>query len=135
MPATLLSEGNGRFFVRAGGRVAYDEVQSLVAELLDHPALRPGATVLADSVAVTGAPATDELRLIARELKPLMARGVAGFAIVTRAGFVYGIARMFAVMAELVHVRVAVFRTTDEANEWLDEITWHASLIPHPPRR
>jgi hypothetical protein len=107
------------FVVNASGRVTYEETTDVLAQLLADPRLGPNIGILVDAREVTGAPATHELRLVARELRALHAAGVAGLAIVTSSTFVYGVARMFSVFAERSGIDVQVFRTMDEAERWL----------------
>ena len=45
--------------------------------------------------------------------------GLSTMAIVTEEGFVYGVARMFAVFAEVFGLRVRACRSMDEAERWL----------------
>jgi hypothetical protein len=106
-------------FVIAEGDVTFAEVAVLLDELIDDPGIVPGTGLLVDCRKVTGAPSTPELRLIARDLAPLRDRGVNRIAVCADSMFVYGIARMFAVFAELLGIHVAAFRDMEATKRWL----------------
>jgi hypothetical protein len=113
-PATLM--------VTAAGDVTFAEIAVTLDELLDDPRIGYDTRMLVDARAVTGAPSTAELRLIARDLEPLRERGVTRMAVCAESTFVYGVARMFAVFAEMFGMRVAAFRQMDEARRWLESL-------------
>lgn len=123
MPVALKFTKPSTFVVRASGSVTFDEVQGVLDQMLAHPRLSDGVRVLTDARKVTGTPSRSELRDIAGNLKPLLARGVSAIAIVTSSVFVYGVARMFSVFAEQVNANVTVFRDMDDARRWLAEQT------------
>ena len=75
--------------------------------------------MLIDGRMVTGAPLRPELRQLARQLSELRDFGMVATAIVTNQGFVYGVARMFAMFAELLGYRVGVCLTMEDAFDWL----------------
>ena len=112
-PSTIL--------VHAGGEVTYEECQRAFDQMLGNPLLAPGTRMLVDARTVDAAPTTSELRAIARDMKPVVDRGLSYMAIVTDRPFVYGVVRMFAVFAEVFAVQVNAFRTMDEGQRWLDE--------------
>ena len=105
--------------IHVSGEVTYAETQRAIDDVLGHSQARDGAMLLVDARAVTGAPSTAELRAMARDLKPLTDRGFGPMAIVTEKAFLYGLARMFAVFAEVFGIRVHACRTMAEAEEWL----------------
>jgi hypothetical protein len=119
MPVALSFLEPSTFVVRGAGHVTYEEIQTLLADVLEHPRLCCGVRVLVDGRLVRGAPSTEELRTIARHLKPLLDRGLGPIAIVATSPFIYGVARMFSVFAEAMRATVAPFRGLDEANAWL----------------
>lgn len=119
MPVVAAFAEPDTFVVHATGVVTYSEVQHAVDAMLAHRSAERARKVLVDGRGVTGAPATAELRAIAGDLKPLKERGVTCVAIVTDAGFVYGVARMFMVFAEPFGLKVRAFVTMEEAESWL----------------
>jgi hypothetical protein len=120
MPLRLDFAGPSTFVVHASGKVTLEEIRSSMAELLAHERFAPGVSLLSDWREATGAPSAAELRLIAQETAPLVHRGLGPVAIVCSSAFIYGVARMFAVFAEVVHANVAAFRSMDEALQWLE---------------
>jgi hypothetical protein len=119
MPVAIGFGEPDTFLIHATGEVTYAEAQRAMDDVLGHPSYARSRKVLVDGRGVTGAPSTAELRAIARDLKPLIDRGFGPMAIVTEKGFVYGVARMFAVFAEVFGLSVRAFGTMDEAADWL----------------
>src|SRR5687768_16529922 len=119
MPVVAAFAEPDAFVVHATGVVTYSEVQHTVDAMLAHRSAERARKLLIDGRGVTGAPPTAELRAIAADLKPLKDRGVTCVAIVTEAGFVYGVARMFTVFAEPFGLKVRAFVTMEEAESWL----------------
>ena len=119
MPVAFTFSAPCEVRVIAEGDVTFAEVAVLLDELIDDPRIEPGTGMLVDSRRVQGAPSTPELRLIARDLGPLRDRGVNRIAVCADSMFVYGIARMFAVFAEMLGIHVAAFRDMDAAKRWL----------------
>ena len=120
MPVAFEISAPSEIFVTAEGDVTFAEVAVLLDELIDDPRIASGTGILVDCRKVIGAPSTPELRIIARDLAPLRDRGVNRIAVCADSMFVYGIARMFAVFAELIGIHVAAFRDMDAAKRWLD---------------
>ena len=108
------------FVVHASGHVTFQELKQILDEILADARLRAGARVLVDGRFIGDAPCTEDLRDVARKLKPLVDRGIGPIAIVTARPAVYGIARMFSVFAEAMRANVAPFKSLDEASGWLD---------------
>ena len=119
MPVAFTFSAPLEIAVVAEGDVTFAEIAVLLDELIDDPRIQPGTGILVDSRKVEGAPSTPELRMIARDLAPLRDRGVNRIAVCADSMFVYGIARMFAVFAELLGIHVAAFRDMDTAKRWL----------------
>lgn len=111
---------DGTIMVHASGKVTLEEVRVVQEQILVHPGWRAGAAMFVDARAQTGAPTAEELRIIAREMTPLVERGLGPVAMVCGSSFIYGVARMFSVFAEVVHANVGAFREMDEAQKWLD---------------
>ena len=121
MPVAVAFAPPDLFVVRATGDVTHDECQRALDDVLAHPAGRTGESrkLLVDGRGVTSAPSRDELYALARDMKTFIARGYGPMAIVTDRTFVYGVARMFAVFAELFGLSVRAFKSFDEASDWL----------------
>jgi hypothetical protein len=109
------------FTVHAAGRVTYAECEMLLDELQHHPRLCCGVQVYVDGRNVESTPSTSELRAIARDLRPLVERGIGPIAFVAEKPFIYGVGRMFSVFAEAMGATVRAFRSEDEAHHWLTE--------------
>src|SRR5256885_941362 len=120
MPARLSFQEPSTFVVHASGHVTFHELTKIFDEILAHAEMRAGTRVLVDGRFIGDAPCTEDLRTIARELKPLVDRGIGAIAIVTARPFVYGIARMFSVFAEAMRAHVSPFMSLEEARAWLD---------------
>jgi hypothetical protein len=120
MPARLSFQEPKTFVVHAFGHVTFQELKQIFDEIVAHPRLTRGARVLVDGRFIGDAPCTEDLRTIARELKPLVDRGVGPIAIVTARPAVYGIARMFSVFAEAMCANVSPFKSLEEARTWLE---------------
>lgn len=112
-PSTLL--------VHASGAVTYEECQRCLDQIVSMQEVGTGTQMLVDAHAVEATPSTLELRAMARDMKPVIERGVKHMAIVTDRQFVYGVVRMFAVFAEVFSLQVNAFRDIASAEEWLDE--------------
>lgn len=110
----------GLIKVTASGDLTFADIAVMLDELLDDARVTQGTSLLMNAMTVTSAPSTAELRIIARDLKPLHDRGVERLAIFTDSTFVYGVARMFAVFAEAVNLKVGAFRRQDDAERWLE---------------
>ena len=113
MPFTLSLEEPKRFVIRANGALAGADALASLRQILADPRFGEGSTIITIATGVTSAPATDELPSIASAVKELYKRGLAGFVIASQPGFVYGVSRMFAMVAEMMGVRADV--TMDEA--------------------
>jgi hypothetical protein len=105
--------------VRAFGAVDCAESLDLVRTLLRQSPLLAGRPILVDARGVTHAPSTRELRRIATEMLPFATAGFGSIGILTENICIYGIARMFSVLAEAA-AHVTAFRDPREAAEWLE---------------
>src|ERR1051325_4343268 len=121
MPLSYSVEPPALFLVRASGAVSYPGCTNLFASIREDQRLGPGGLMLVDGREASHVPSRAELRDIARDLKQLYESGIGATAIVTNKGFVYGVARMFAMFAELLGVNVGVFLTMEDGFEWLAE--------------
>ena len=119
MPVAYTFAAEREVTMLARGDVTFADVAVILDELLDDPRIEPGTQILVDCRGVTNTPSTPELRMIARDLAPLHERGVERIAVCAESNFVYGVARMFAVFAEVFGLHVAAFREMREARDWL----------------
>lgn len=127
MPITVSFEEPLRFILEGTGRITGAESVRALQEVLQHPRFREGATLFSITHDVTGAPPTDELREIVIAASALQKAGMTALVIVTSPGFLYGVARMFASLADLAGVQVEVFQDIDEARQRVDEISAQAA--------
>jgi hypothetical protein len=119
MPIAIAFAEPDTLILTAAGAVTFAEVAVTLDELLDDPRISEGTRVLCDCRQVTDTPSTPELRLIARDLAPLRERGVTRMAVCAESTFVYGVARMFAVFADMIGISVGAFRRMEDAERWL----------------
>lgn len=127
MPVSVSFETPARFILEGTGRITGAESVRALHEVLRHPGFGPGATLLAVAHDVTGAPPTDELRDIVIAANELRKAGMSALIIVTAPGYVYGVARMFASLADLAGVQVEVSQDLCEARTRFDEISARAA--------
>jgi hypothetical protein len=107
------------FLVLASGDVTAEDMHFVLRQILSHREFRAGARILIDARSMVGAPPIEELRTVARELTPLLDRGLRAMAIVAETQYIYGIARTFSAYAEPLGVNVAPFRDLEGAQRWL----------------
>jgi hypothetical protein len=119
MPVSLTFTEPSTFSVEASERVTCDEALAAIDELAAHPRLDQCASIIVDARTVSGVPSTPELRAIAWSLRRVHATGASALAIVTDTTFVYGVARMFSVLAEPSGIDVSVFRCMEDARRSL----------------
>ena len=102
-------------FTTSEGDVTLDDIAEHCRKLKADKAFNPSFSELLDYRATSPALSLDEMRHVASSLDPYS--GDARRAIVASSDLNYGVARMF----EAVHagITVAVFRSMDEALEWL----------------
>ena|SRR5690242_16366461 len=120
MPVAVSLAPPDLFVVRATGAVPFHECQRAIDDVLAYSSDEAGRKILVDARGVMSVPSTQELQVIARDMKLLVARGYGPIAFVTDRAFVYGVGRMFAVFAEAFGMKVQAFLSVDEASHWLD---------------
>lgn len=129
MPVTVGFAEPDTIVMHATGVVSYPDGQHAIARLRAHPAFPRARVILVDASRVSGAPSAAELKLVAREYKPIIESGLSTMAIVSDQLFVYGVARMFATFSEVFGLNAQVFRSMPDAEQWL-----HARRdAPGPP--
>ena len=121
MPLSYSVEPPALFLLRATGHVTHGEGASVIQAIGADERFGPGSRMLVDARSVIKAPQRSELKNLAGDLAGLFQRGMYAVAIVTDQGFVYGVARMFAMFAELLGIRVGVCLTLEDGFEWLAE--------------
>jgi hypothetical protein len=127
VPISVSFEATAQFRLTGTGKITGAESVRALNEVLAHPKFERGTTLLALTYDVTGAPPSDELREIVVAATSLRKAGMAALIIVTEPGFVYGVARMFASLADLAGVQVEVFQDAIEARQRFDEISVRAA--------
>jgi hypothetical protein len=119
--------------VRASGWVTYEEAQGAIGQMLTIPGSALARGILIEADDVQEAPSTMELRALARDIRPLVERGMGHMAIASKRPFVIGVARMFGVFAEMFDLEVLAFPTLEEAEQWLREQTSGEPAQPARP--
>ena len=76
---------------------------------------------LVDARRATNALSTLELRSIARDMRPMLEKGLGSVGIVTDNPFIYGVTRMFSVFAEAMGASIGAFQAEEDAHAWLAE--------------
>ena len=127
MPISVSFEAPSGFILEGSGRITGPDSVRALNEVLADPRFGPGTTLLSITHDVTGAPPVDELRDIIVVATQLRNAGMSALLIVTQPGFVYGVARMFASLADLAGVRVEVFQDLPAARQRFDEISAQAA--------
>jgi hypothetical protein len=104
--------------MRAFGEVAVDDVRNAVEEILDHPWLRPGVTLLIDNREVTSRRTVNEVAVITAAFVRLFHAGCTRLAIVTSNELVQS--QVFAGFASTEGATAKVFTDEAAAREWLE---------------
>jgi len=133
MPLVVAYAPPCTMLVRASGWVTYEEAQRAIDQMLTIPGSARGRGILIEADDVREAPSTMELRALARDIRPLVERGMGHMAIASKRPFVIGVARMFGVFAEMYNLKVLAFRTLEEAEQWLREQTSEEPAQPARP--
>ena len=106
---------------RCYGHVTLHEVLGHFRDLRQESALPKRLDVFLDMHEVTSCPTAEEIRIASKE--PGALQGTVTFgccAIVVDRDALYGMARMWGILAEGSFVAVNVFRSTTEAEAWLE---------------
>jgi hypothetical protein len=111
------------FSVRASGCATVAGFEAYLEETLEHPSWRPGMNLLADLRELdTRDLSGDDVRTVAalyRRASERLGNGRCAVVISTPASF--GLARMWELYSkDAINLRVGVFRSIDEAREWLE---------------
>lgn len=104
------------------GHVTLDEVLAHFAELERDPALPERLDVLLDLEETTSQPRREQLVEVTQAIDRMRSNVAWGdFAIVASRDVLFGMSRMLAVFAEELFEAAQVFRTRQEAEQWLHE--------------
>ena len=124
---------------RCYGHVTLNEVLGHFRDLRQESALPKRLDVFLDLHEVTSRPTAEEIRIASQEPGALQGKVTFGWcAIVVDRDALFGMARMWGILAEGSFVAVNVFRSTTEAEAWLeaqrlkesDTRNGHADLEP-----
>ena len=122
MPIEYAIDKNNRLLTRADGAVTFDEING-------HLDLEQSNRDLDRSELIDARNATTDLmpaqvrQLVMRAAGMLRVVKLGPTAIVTTDDVVYGMARMYSVLAEGVGARAEVFRDLESAERWLNQVT------------
>ena len=106
---------------RCYGHVTLHEVVGHFRDLRQESALPKRLDVFLDLHEVTSRPTAEEIRMASKEPGALQGRVTFGWcAIVVDRDALFGMARMWGILAEGFFVAVNVFRSTTEAEAWLE---------------
>ena len=106
---------------RGWGVLTTEDLYEHYAKMLADPRFDPGFRQLADLREVTAL--TIDATAIAQSAAVPTFDSHARRAIVASSDIAYGMSRMFSLYAESSGQTVQVFRTMEEANEWLDQVS------------
>ena len=112
---------HGRLLTHADGVVTFQDINAhLDLEQRDHNLDRPE---LIDARGATTRLTTEQIRrLVQRAANMLRVADLGPTAIVTNDDVIFGMARMYALLADSVGVAAEVFRDVDSASRWLNRI-------------
>ena len=112
---------HGRLLTHADGVVTFQDINAhLDLEQRDHNLDRPE---LIDARGATTRLTTEQIRrLVQRAANMLRVADLGPTAIVTNDEVIFGMARMYALLADSVGVAAEVFRDVDSAARWLNRI-------------
>jgi hypothetical protein len=112
---------HGRLLTHADGVVTFQDINAhLDLEQRDHNLDRPE---LIDARGATTRLTTEQIRrLVQRAANMLQVADLGPTAIVTNDDVIFGMARMYALLADSVGVAAEVFRDVDSASRWLNRI-------------
>ena len=122
MPVTYTIDTQKRVIrTRCMGMVTFAEVVEHFHALERDPECGEGLDVLLDVSEVNSLPDASQIRAVALELKKIQKNVKFGAcAIVAARDALFGMLRMFEVMAQEYFRVICVFRATNEAEAWLD---------------
>jgi hypothetical protein len=111
----------GTIDTRCTGAVTLDEVMAHFRELEEHPSLPQPLNVLLDLDAVTSPPSSIQLKVVVASVAVLRSRVRWGrCAIVASRPDMFGMSRMFELLADDLFVSSCAFKTRAEAESWLE---------------
>lgn len=121
MPVTSTIDAKQRFIrTRCVGNVTYDEVAAHFQSLLIDPEVPEYLDVLLDMSELGSLPETRQLENVAREVQRIRIQVRFGVcAIVAQRDALFGMMRMFEVIARAHFREIRAFRMMEEAEAWL----------------
>lgn len=122
MPITLEIDVERNLVVRTvSAPVAFEDFADAIQEHLDHPDFRPGMHVLWDIRDVESRPWTSQMAKQMADYAGSLSekRGVGRFAIIASSDLAYGLSRQYQVIGQDIAPEIGVFRTMEEALEWI----------------
>ena len=129
MPIQYSIDRNNRLLTRADGVVTFDEINAhLDLEQLNRDLDRSELIDARD--ATTDLMPAQVRQLVLRAADMLRVVKLGPTAIVTTDDVLYGMARMYSVLAETVGARTEVFRDLESAARWLDQVTVNGDATP-----
>jgi len=115
-----IDANKGLIHTRCVGQVTVDQVINHFRELERDPVCPNRLDVLLDVHEMTSVPESDQLRAVGREIARIREKvGFGACAIVARGDAIFGMMRVFAVLAEQYFRAIRVFRGDAEAEQWL----------------
>ena len=100
------------------GQVTYEEIQSHLSE--EEHLRATGYPELIDAMGASTTLTTDEVRALVNRTHDMLRQGRFGpTAIASDNNVIYGMARMYQILAERDGISIAVFRSLPEAERWL----------------
>jgi hypothetical protein len=122
VPIQYSIDRNNRLLTRADGMVTFEEIDAhLDLEQLNRDLDRP--ELIDARNATTDLMPAQVRQLVLRAADMLRVVKLGPTAIVTTDDVIYGMARMYSVLAEAVGDRTEVFRDLESAARWLDQVT------------
>ena len=121
MPVTYTIDANQRLIrTRCVGDVTYDEVAAHFRSLVDDPDVPGYLDVLLDLSELGSLPETHQLENVARDVQKASAKVRFGAcAIVAQRDALFGMMRMFEVIARTYFREIQAFRLMEQAESWL----------------
>jgi hypothetical protein len=110
---------NDRALMTFEGELDERQIRQAYAEVLSDPAFRPGCQILVDDHATSFDPSIDDAQRLVDYFASL-GDAVSHFAITVGTDVHFGIGRMVEVYCESRGVNLRIFRTVEEAADWLD---------------
>jgi len=121
MPHTMgLNPELGVLAIRYSGDVSVEELMQVMDEAVHLAGFHAGLTAIGDfrncEVSVTAA---DIDRLVGYAKRTDLAWGDTRWALIADKDYIYGLARIYMAKTQMMHVESRVFRSAEQADDWL----------------